>query len=74
MPRCKVSDLVGPNIYIWKCQLWIKEANSAAYVGWHQDAAYWGLDPPDSVNAWIALTDVHILPAHAQTKSPGAVR
>ena len=23
----------------------------------HQDAAYWGLDPPDSVNVWIALTD-----------------
>ena len=21
-------------------------------AGWHQDAAYWGLDPPDSVNAW----------------------
>ena len=27
-------------------------------VGWHQDAAYWGLEYPDCVNVWMALTDV----------------
>jgi len=53
-----VEDLLGPNILIWKSQLWIKEPNNMSFVGWHQDATYWGLDPPDSVNAWIAVTDV----------------
>lgn len=52
-----VTDLLGPNVLIWKSQLWIKEPGDA-YVGWHQDATYWGLEPPDSVNVWIALTDV----------------
>jgi ectoine hydroxylase-related dioxygenase (phytanoyl-CoA dioxygenase family) len=53
-----VEDLVGPNFFIWKCQLWIKEQDSDSFVGWHQDANYWGLDPPDCVNVWMALTDV----------------
>ena len=53
-----VADLLGPNLYVWKSQLWIKEASSRAFVGWHQDAAYWGLAPHDAVNAWVALSDV----------------
>eukprot|EP00729_Bicosta_minor_P003764 gene3764-2994_t len=60
-----VEDLIGPSFFCWKTQLWIKEAQSGSYVGWHQDAAYWGLDPPDSVNVWIALTDC--TPKHGQT-------
>lgn len=52
-----VEDLLGPNVLIWKSQLWIKEPGNA-FVGWHQDATYWGLEPPESVNVWIALTDV----------------
>ena len=31
-----VADLIGPNVMIWKSQLWIKESGSGAYVGWHQ--------------------------------------
>lgn len=53
-----VEDVIGPDIFVWKCQLWIKEAGSDAHVGWHQDAAYWGLEPPDAVNVWMALSDV----------------
>lgn len=64
--RCEildvVEDLLGPNLLIWKSQLWIKEERSGSFVGWHQDATYWGLDPPDSVNVWMALTDV--TPSH----------
>jgi ectoine hydroxylase-related dioxygenase (phytanoyl-CoA dioxygenase family) len=26
-------------------------------VAWHQDSAYWALEPPDVVTAWVALTD-----------------
>ena len=29
-----VEDLIGPNIMIWKSQLWIKESRSGSYVGW----------------------------------------
>ena len=29
-----VEDLIGPNIMIWKSQLWIKESGSGSYVGW----------------------------------------
>jgi len=25
-------------------------------VSWHQDSTYWGLDKPDVVTAWVALT------------------
>jgi hypothetical protein len=53
-----IEDLIGPNFFIWKCQLWIKEQDSDSYVGWHQDANYWGLEPPDCVNVWMALTNV----------------
>ena len=31
-----VQDLIGPDIMIWKSQLWIKESESGSYVGWHQ--------------------------------------
>ena len=34
----------------------IKEANNPAFVSWHQDSTYWGLDRPDVVTAWVALT------------------
>jgi hypothetical protein len=44
-----VGDLLGPEFWCWKSQLWIKEPLSGAFIGWHQDAAYWGLDPPDCV-------------------------
>jgi ectoine hydroxylase-related dioxygenase (phytanoyl-CoA dioxygenase family) len=32
-------------------------AASPDYVSWHQDIAYWGLDPPEIVTAWVALTE-----------------
>ena len=28
-----VQDLLGPDILIWKSQLWIKEAGSGSFVG-----------------------------------------
>lgn len=52
-----VRDLLGPDVLIWKSQLWIKEPGPA-FVGWHQDSSYWGLEPHDSVNVWMAITDV----------------
>ena len=31
-----VEDLIGPDVMIWKSQLWIKEGGSGSFVGWHQ--------------------------------------
>jgi non-haem Fe2+, alpha-ketoglutarate-dependent halogenase len=51
-----ISDLLGPDILCRSSSVFLKEPNDAAYVAWHQDAAYWELDPPDVATAWIALT------------------
>ena len=52
-----VEDVLGPNILVWNSTFFTKEAHNPAYVGWHQDIAYWGLDPEESVTAWVAITD-----------------
>jgi len=51
-----IEDLYGPNLLCWTTNFFIKEANTPAFVSWHQDSTYWGLDKPDVVTAWIALT------------------
>lgn len=51
-----VSDLYGPDLLCWTTNFFIKEANNPAFVSWHQDSTYWGLDRPDVVTAWVALT------------------
>lgn len=55
-----VEDLIGPDILCWTTNFFIKEANNPAFVSWHQDATYWGLDPDDVVTAWLALSDAPI--------------
>jgi hypothetical protein len=52
----RVESLIGGNIYVWGANFFLKEPRSTAYVSWHQDATYWGLDPADVVTAWVALT------------------
>jgi len=51
-----VEDLYGPNLFCWTTNFFIKEARNPAFVSWHQDSTYWGLDRPDVVTAWVALT------------------
>ena len=51
-----IEDLYGPNLLCWTTNFFIKEARNPAFVSWHQDSTYWGLDRPDVVTAWIALT------------------
>jgi non-heme Fe2+,alpha-ketoglutarate-dependent halogenase len=51
-----VEGVIGPNILVWGANFFLKEPRSDAYVSWHQDATYWGLEPSDVVTAWIALT------------------
>lgn len=55
-----VEDIVGPNILCWSSSFFIKEARDPAFVSWHQDSTYWGLDPADVVTAWVALSDAPV--------------
>src|SRR5580700_8528773 len=52
-----VEDLIGPNILCWGTSFFIKEARNPSYVSWHQDSTYWGLEPPDIVTAWVAISE-----------------
>src|SRR3989475_5226018 len=54
--RDAAEDVLGPNLLCWSSSFFIKEANDAAYVYWHQDATYWGLSQPDVVTAWLAFS------------------
>jgi non-heme Fe2+,alpha-ketoglutarate-dependent halogenase len=51
-----IEDVIGPDILCWTTNFFIKEASSPGFVSWHQDAAYWGLDPDEVVTAWVALS------------------
>lgn len=55
-----VEQIIGPDILCWNTNLFIKEAHDPAFVSWHQDSTYWGLDPADVVTAWFAITDAPI--------------
>jgi non-heme Fe2+,alpha-ketoglutarate-dependent halogenase len=52
-----VEDVIGPDILCWGTSFFIKEPYNPAYVSWHQDSTYWGLEPADIVTAWVALSD-----------------
>ena len=59
-------DLLGPDVLIWATRFWLKRAGDEKYVGWHQDMAYFQLDPPDMITMWMAVTNV--------TKQAGAMK
>ncbi len=53
-----VEDLLGPDILIFASKFWIKPGGGeGSYVSWHQDSAYFGLEPHDLAAVWVALTD-----------------
>ncbi|MDP3240807.1 MAG: phytanoyl-CoA dioxygenase family protein [Reyranella sp.] len=52
-----VEDVIGPDILVYHSTMWIKEALTPAYVRWHQDGAYFFLDPLEHVTAWVALSE-----------------
>ncbi len=50
------ESIVGPDISLSSTVLFAKEPDSAAFVSWHQDAFYMGLEPASFVTAWLALS------------------
>ena len=51
-----VEDVLGADILCWGTSLFVKDAHDPHFVSWHQDSTYWGLDKPDVVTAWVALS------------------
>ncbi len=52
-----VAEILGPDLLALDTPFFIKEPHSEAYVSWHQDLHYWGLEGDDEVTAWIALSN-----------------
>ena len=54
-----MQQIMGPDVMLLSTSFFCKypEKNAQAFVGWHQDTHYWGLDPPIAYSAWIAVDD-----------------
>lgn len=52
-----VEDIIGPDILCWGSSFFQKEAHDPGFVSWHQDSTYYGLEPPDTLTAWLAISD-----------------
>ena len=61
----RVASLLGPDLMIWRSNFQVKPPSAKAVgdaaryveVPWHQDGAYFGLQPLVLVSAWIAVTE-----------------
>ena len=51
-----VEQVLGRNLLLWSASFFIKSPKTNSFVSWHQDSTYWGLEPPEIVTAWLALT------------------
>ena len=53
-----VASIVGPDILCWSSAFFAKPPRDPGFVGWHQDATYWGLEPVEKVvTVWLGLTE-----------------
>jgi non-haem Fe2+, alpha-ketoglutarate-dependent halogenase len=68
-----VEDVIGPDILVYHSTLFLKEARTGAFVRWHQDSAYFYLEPHLHVTAWVALSDASEL-AGCMRALPGSHR
>ena len=51
------EEILGPDIVLWAMVFWYKEPHNTKYIPWHQDATYWGFEPPKVMTAWLAIDD-----------------
>ena len=72
-----VEGAIGPNLLVWGSDWFVKFPGDAAYISWHQDGAYWGLQPPQVTTAWIALSPstvesgcMQVMPGTQKTQLP----
>lgn len=48
---------LGPDIALFATHYICKRPRTGRAVKWHQDGAFWPLDPADVITAWVAVTD-----------------
>lgn len=51
-----VQSLIGPDVLLFGASAFAKNARDPRFVSWHQDSAYYGLDPHEEVTVWLALS------------------
>jgi len=51
-----VEDVLGPNLLCWGSSFFQKNAQDPRFVSWHQDTYYYGLEPPETLTAWLSIT------------------
>ena len=52
-----VTALLGEDVFLLATHFFCKYGPQKAFVAWHQDLRYWGLEPPTEVTAWLAIDD-----------------
>lgn len=49
-----MASLMGPNLQLWRSNFFTKEPGSKE-IPWHQDRAYWPIEPMINITAWLAI-------------------
>ena len=52
-----VEEILGPDFLLLATHFFCKYGGDGKWVAWHQDATYWGLEPPVAITAWLAVDD-----------------
>ncbi|GAA1649507.1 phytanoyl-CoA dioxygenase family protein [Actinoplanes couchii] len=54
-----MEQLLGPDLALTNVRFLCKDGtkHEDAYFAWHQDVAYYGIEPPTAVVGWVALDD-----------------
>lgn len=52
-----VESIIGPDVLLYNSNFIIKEPGTDAYIAWHQDLTYWGLEDDEAeISMWLALS------------------
>jgi len=52
-----VQQLIGPNIVLFSSHIISKAKGDGLAVPWHQDGAFWPLEPMNVITLWLAVDD-----------------
>jgi hypothetical protein len=52
-----VTEVIGPDVILWGCQIFCKPGGDGMEVPWHQDGHYWPIRPLATCTVWIAIDD-----------------
>ena len=55
----RMASLYGPHLILWATNFFNKEPGGKE-IPWHQDLAYWPLEPLINISAWIAIDRVTV--------------